>query len=111
MSAKYSCLDPASVESGAEPVPETASRKRLVRRPALTGSIAFLSAVVLLATGFTTTPAHSDGPGFRPWIGGGIGVTELEPGTSEIAETVTDENSTGFRGMLGLDLNLSLIHI
>lgn len=65
------------------------------------------SAVILaVATlGAFSSGAQADGPGFRPWIGGGIGISQLEPDTSEVPETVTDENSTGFRGMLGLDIN------
>lgn len=58
-----------------------------------------------LASSLLSPNAYADGPGLRPYLGAGIGLTRLEPDVSEIPETVTDENSTAFSVLLGLDIN------
>lgn len=75
--------------------------------PSMNKSLRGIVALTLAAGIATVAPStvQADGPGFRPYLGAGVGLTRLTPDATEIPETVTEEDGTALNAILGLDLN------
>ena len=84
------------------------AKKHKVNARTATAVAAPILVIILVFTAAATlapTTTYADRNGLRPWLGGGIGLSRLRPDASEISESVTDDNSTAYSFMLGLDIN------